>query len=257
MRAGPPGGSTCGCASRSSATSSIVTMRSSARDERRQRAERRRLARAGAAAHEDVAARADRVAQQVAQRRAPRPELDQVVGAEHAAAEPPDRQRRAVQRQRRDHDVDARAVGQPRVAQRLGLVDAAPERREDPLDRVQQLGLVGERDRRRLEPAARARPRPAACPQTMTSSTSGSASSGSSGPRPNDALRDAAGELLAAVPRRGSPARSSTSARICALDVALLGRPRRRARQARRAGLRRGPRDRQLDAMPALGRHGA
>ena len=53
-----------------------------------------------------------------------------------------------------DHDVHPRAVRQARVAERLGLVDAAPERREDALDRVPQLVLAGEAHAGRLDPAA-------------------------------------------------------------------------------------------------------
>ena len=91
---------------------------------------------------------AHRAREEVAQRRRQRAVGDEVLGREAAAAEAADRERRAVERQRRHHHVHARAVGQPRVAQRLGLVDAAAERREDPLDRVAQLGLAGERARR-------------------------------------------------------------------------------------------------------------
>ena len=83
-----------------------------------------------------------------------RPVGDQVVGREAAAAEAADRQRRPVERERRDHDVHARAVRQPRVGQRLGLVDPAAERREDPLDRLAQVALARERDLRALEPPA-------------------------------------------------------------------------------------------------------
>jgi hypothetical protein len=45
-------------------------------------------------------------------------------------------------------------VRQPGVAQRLGLVHAAAERREDPLDRVAEVRLLREPDRRTLEAAA-------------------------------------------------------------------------------------------------------
>ena len=79
---------------------------------------------------------------------------DEVAGREPARAEAADRQQRAVERERREDDVHARAVRQPRVAERLGLVRAAAERREDPLDHVAQLGLAAEADARRLEPAA-------------------------------------------------------------------------------------------------------
>ena len=50
-------------------------------------------------------------------------------------------------------------VGQAGVAQRLGLVDPAPERREDALDRVPELALAGEADVRRLEAPAALDPR--------------------------------------------------------------------------------------------------
>ena len=122
-------------------------------DELGQRVERRRLARAGAAADEHVAARPDRALEQVAQRCRPRAVGDEVGRAEAARPEAADREDRAVERERRHDDVDPRAVGQPGVAQRLGLVDAAPERREDPLDRVAQLRLAVERRRRRLDAA--------------------------------------------------------------------------------------------------------
>ena len=80
--------------------------------------------------------------EQVVQRRRPGAVGDEVLGAEAARPEAADRQHRAVERERRDDDVHARAVGQPRVAQRLGLVDAAAERREDALDRVAQVRLA-------------------------------------------------------------------------------------------------------------------
>ncbi len=123
-------------------------------DEARQRVERRRLAGAGAAADEHARAGAHGAGEEHQQRPGQRPVGDQLLGREAAAAEAADRQHRAVERQRRDHDVHARAVGQPRVAQRLGLVDPAAERREDALDRVAQLGLGAEAHRRGLEPAA-------------------------------------------------------------------------------------------------------
>ena len=52
------------------------------------------------------------------------------------------------------HDVHARAIGQAGVDERLRLVDAAAERREDALDRVPELCLGCEAGRGRLEPAA-------------------------------------------------------------------------------------------------------
>ena len=123
-------------------------------DERRQRAERRRLARPGAAADQQRAARRDGAAEEVEQRRRQRPVRDQVGRREPARPEAADRQQRAVERERRQHHVHARAVGQPRVAQRLGLVGAPPERREDPLDHVAQLGLAAEAHVGLRQPAA-------------------------------------------------------------------------------------------------------
>ena len=79
---------------------------------------------------------------------------DQVGGREPARPEAADGQHRAVERERREHDVHARAVGQPGVAQRLGLVGAAAERGEDALDHVAQLGLAREPHVGLREPAA-------------------------------------------------------------------------------------------------------
>ena len=123
-------------------------------DEPGQDVERRRLARAGAAADEHARPGAHRAGEEVEQRRRERAVGDQLLGGEAAAAEAADRQHGTVERQRRDHDVHARAVREPRVAQRLGLVDPAAERRQDPLDRVAQVALVGEPHRRALEAAA-------------------------------------------------------------------------------------------------------
>ena len=50
------------------------------------------------------------------------------------------------QRQRRDDDVDARAVGQAGVDHRAALVDAAAERRHDAVDDAHQLLGVAEAD---------------------------------------------------------------------------------------------------------------
>ena len=80
------------------------------RDEARQRVQRRGLARAGAAADEDRAAGAHRAGQEVGQRRRQRSRRDQVVGREPARAEAADRERRTVERQRRQDHVHARAV---------------------------------------------------------------------------------------------------------------------------------------------------
>ena len=145
---------TCGSASRSSAASSIVTTRSAGST--------------NAASAPSVVVLPEPVPPQISsvQRAATarprksssggveRPVREQVRGREPARAEAADREQRAVERERRQHDVHARAVGQAGVAQRLGLVGAAPERREDALDRVAQLGLAGEAHVGLREPAA-------------------------------------------------------------------------------------------------------
>ena len=82
------------------------------------------------------------------------PSLDQLAAARALGAEAADRDHRAVDRERRDDDVDPRAVGEPRVDHRAELVDAAAERRQDALDRVAQLLLAGEGDPGRLDPPA-------------------------------------------------------------------------------------------------------
>ena len=58
-----------------------------------------------------------------------RAEADQLLEIDRLLAELADRDVGAVQRQRREHDVDARAVLQPRVHHRARLVDAPPDRR--------------------------------------------------------------------------------------------------------------------------------
>ena len=113
-------------------------------DERGERVERGRLARAGAAADQDVQPPGHRASQHVAQRRRPGAELDDVVRRQATAAEATDRQDGPVDRQRRDDDIHARAVGQPGVHEWLGLVDAPAERGEDALDRVTDLFLARE-----------------------------------------------------------------------------------------------------------------
>ena len=144
---------TCACCRRSSAASSTVTIRSPSgmNDDSALSVVvlpepvpplTRTFSRARTAARE-----------QLAQRRRPRPDRDEVVRREARATEAADREHRPVDRERRDDDVDPRAVRQPRVHERLGLVDAPAERREDPLDRVAQIGLRVERDAGVLDPA--------------------------------------------------------------------------------------------------------
>ena len=128
------------------------------RDERRQDVQRRGLARPGPARHEDRADGRGRRARSTSAQRRPARCRFATRSAEVRARR---RKRRIVStgpstRQRRQHDVHARPVGQAGVAERLGLVDAAPERREDPLDGVAELRLAREPGPA-AAPAARAR----------------------------------------------------------------------------------------------------
>ena len=205
-------------------------------DEARQHVQRRRLAGAGAAADEDARAGAHRAREEVEQRAGERAVGDQLVGAEPAAAEAADRQHRAVERERRDHDVHARAVGQPCVAQRLGLVDAPPERRQDALDRVAQVALAREPHRRALEPAAALDPHRLGPARPSAPRPPGSPSSGSSGPSPNarSAIRPASSARVAAS---STAASRSTSARMRAVR-SRSGSPPSAARRSRRSPAR-------------------
>ncbi len=65
-----------------------------------------------------------------------------------------DRDQRPVDRDRADRDVDARAVEQARVAQRMRFVDAAADRRDDLVDDAQEMRLVLEAHRGGLQNAA-------------------------------------------------------------------------------------------------------
>jgi hypothetical protein len=63
----------------------------------------------------------------------------------------PDRDHRPDERQRRDDRVDAGAVGQAGVDHRRGLVDAATDRGDDPVDDPHDVVVVLEDDVRQLE----------------------------------------------------------------------------------------------------------
>ena len=70
------------------------------------------------------------------------------------AAEAADAKARAVERQRRDDGVDARAIEQARVDNGLRFVDAAAHLRDDLFDDVQQVRVVFEAHGRQRELAA-------------------------------------------------------------------------------------------------------
>ena len=77
--------------------------------------------------------------------------VDQVMCAEASRTKSTDRENRAVQRQRRDDGVHPRTVHEPGIDHRAGFVDPAPDRADDPLDDLQQVAVVLEHDRRRLQ----------------------------------------------------------------------------------------------------------
>ena len=70
------------------------------------------------------------------------PIAQQVINGHWIAAETPNRQDRAVHRQRRDDGVDPRAIGQPRIDHRRGLVDPAADAGDDPAYHVEQMRIV-------------------------------------------------------------------------------------------------------------------
>src|SRR5690606_25298709 len=93
----------------------------------RQAVEQRRLARAGAAGDDEVAAHpADDLEQRRALRR-DRAEADELVERQLVLLELADGERRAVDGERRGDDVDARAIRQAGVADRARFVDAAAD----------------------------------------------------------------------------------------------------------------------------------
>ena len=71
---------------------------------------------------------------------------DHLLLRDDVAAEAADAEARAVQRQRRNDGVDARAVLQARVHDGLRFVDAAADLRDDLFDDVQQVRVVLEPD---------------------------------------------------------------------------------------------------------------
>ena len=114
------------------------------RDEAGEHVQQRRLAGAGAAADDDVQPAGDGRDHEVEHRAGQRLAIDQVGAAQAIGPEPADREARAVEGERRDDGVDARAVGQPGVHHRARLVDAAPDRADDALDDLHQVLVVAE-----------------------------------------------------------------------------------------------------------------
>ena len=115
-------------------------------DELRQAVQQRGLAGAGAAGDQHVAADAADDLQDLGAFGRDRAELDQLIERQLVLLEFADGERRAVDRQRRHDGVDARAVGEARVADRRGFVDAPADLADDALADVEQLLVVAEAD---------------------------------------------------------------------------------------------------------------
>ena len=79
--------------------------------------------------------------------------FDQVIQLQRILAELSDRERRPVDRKRRDDGIDARPVRKPGIHHGRRLIDAAPDARDDPLDDLLQMGIVLESDGRQFETA--------------------------------------------------------------------------------------------------------
>ena len=80
--------------------------------------------------------------------------LDQVVDVVALAAESTNRERRTVERQRRNDRIDTRTVGQPRVNHRRRFVNPASDLRDDSIDDQHQVLIVLELDLGGVELAA-------------------------------------------------------------------------------------------------------
>src|SRR3954451_5037615 len=115
-------------------------------DELGQAVQQRGLAGAGAAGDQHVAADAADDLQDLGAFRRDRAELDQLVERQLVLLELSNGECGAVDRQRRNDGVDAGAVGETRVADRRGFVDAAADLADDALADVEQLLVVAEAD---------------------------------------------------------------------------------------------------------------
>jgi hypothetical protein len=71
-----------------------------------------------------------------------RPHVDEVVHAQGIRTEATNRDRGAVEGERGNDRVDARAIRESRIDHRIRLVDAAADSRDDPLDDAHHVGVV-------------------------------------------------------------------------------------------------------------------
>ncbi|MBA7476868.1 hypothetical protein ES703_88786 [subsurface metagenome] len=111
-----------------------------------QAVQQRRLAGAGTAGDQHVAADAADDLQDFGALRRDRAELDQLVKRQFVLLELTNGERGAIDRQRRHDGVDAGAVGEAGVAYRRGFVDAPADLADDALADVEQLLVVAEAD---------------------------------------------------------------------------------------------------------------
>ena len=119
-------------------------------DEARQRVEQRRFTATGASADDDVEPGLDRSFQQHHHFGREGPEPQQVFERQRIGAEPPDGDRRTVERQRRNDGVNTRAVRKTGVAHRRRFVDAPSDLRHDAVEDLHQVVVVAERNLRAL-----------------------------------------------------------------------------------------------------------
>jgi len=81
-------------------------------------------------------------------------QLHQLIGGQRAGAKAADRERRAVEGQRRNDGVHTRAVRQTRIDHWRRLVHAAPHAGDDAVDDLQQMAVVAERSAHLLQQSA-------------------------------------------------------------------------------------------------------
>ena len=124
------------------------------RDERGQDVEQRRLAGAGAAGDQNVEPGPDGRPQELEHRLGEALGAQEVFAGQRVALELSDRQVRAVDRERLDDRVDARAVGKTGIHHRRRVVDAPADGRHDAIDDLEQVAIVLEPDFGLLQPSA-------------------------------------------------------------------------------------------------------
>ncbi|CRI64972.1 hypothetical protein THIOKS12210017 [Thiocapsa sp. KS1] len=114
--------------------------------------EQRGLAGAGAAGDQDVESASDRRLKHATDRRGQLAELDEPFHREPIDREASNRHHGAVECQRRDDGIHAGAVRQPSVDHGRGLVDPAPDTRDDTVDDGHEMTVVVEARTRQFQP---------------------------------------------------------------------------------------------------------